>query len=108
MPCNLSSCRVELLGQQGPRVSILTKMELSQIQHTDHSMQRMRVVLFGVACPTSEILSAEYALRLTGVMQSDAAFSSVFTDTNDTEMETKYEVLSKRMMTIWTNFARSG
>ena len=45
-------------------------------------------------------------------MQSDATFSNLFTRNPDNkinyEKELEYETLSKRMMTIWTNFAKTG
>ena len=45
-------------------------------------------------------------------MQSDATFSNLFTRNIDNKInyakELEYETLSKRMMTIWTNFAKTG
>ena len=46
------------------------------------------------------------------IMASDSTFASMFTgnweNPQSIEKELEYEPLSKRLMTIWTNFAKTG
>ena len=49
---------------------------------------------------------------ITEIMASDSTFASMFTgnweNPQSIEKELEYEPLSKRLMTIWTNFAKTG
>ena len=51
-------------------------------------------------------------LLITEIMASDSTFASMFTgnweNPQSIEKELEYEPLSKRLMTIWTNFAKTG